>query len=83
VDDPLGHAGLPGGSAGTAVLKNSVFICDVATTGPAVHAFHVALHLGLAALLSGSGTVFLGLGLIAHRRARRNATAGTPTVEGI
>jgi len=51
------------------------FICDVATVGAGVHALHVALHLGLAGVVSVGGALFLGLGFRAHRRARREAAA--------
>lgn len=49
-----------------------MFLCDIATVGPTVHAWHVALHLGLASLVSVGGSLFLGLGVAAHRRARRD-----------
>jgi ABC-type branched-subunit amino acid transport system permease subunit len=55
-----------------------VFICDVATVGATVHAWHVALHLGLVGLVSVGGGFFLTLGAIAHRRALR---ARQPTSE--
>jgi hypothetical protein len=48
-----------------------VFICDIATVGATVHAWHVALHLGLVGVISVGGGVFLTLGAVAHRRARR------------
>jgi ABC-type branched-subunit amino acid transport system permease subunit len=52
-----------------------MLICDVASVGATVHAWHVALHLGLAGVVSLGGSVFLGLGFIAHRRARRSRAA--------
>ncbi len=48
-----------------------MLICDIATVGPAVHAWHLALHLGLATLVSTGGAMFLGLGVRAHRRTMR------------
>jgi ABC-type branched-subunit amino acid transport system permease subunit len=51
-----------------------MFVCDIATVGATVHAWHVAIHLGLAGLVSFGGGVFLTLGAIAHRRARRAAS---------
>ena len=48
-----------------------MFICDIQTVGAATHWFHVALHFGLAGLVSVGGSTFLGLGVIAHRRARK------------
>ena len=58
-----------------------MLICDIATVGPTVHAWHVALHLGLATVISFGGSVFLGLGFVAHRRTRRRlAELGIRTV---
>lgn len=48
-----------------------MFLCDIATVGATVHAWHVALHVGLVGLVSVGGGVFLTLGAVAHRRARR------------
>ncbi len=48
-----------------------MFVCDIATVGATVHAWHVALHLALVGVVSVGGGVFLTLGAIAHRRARR------------
>jgi hypothetical protein len=52
-----------------------VLICDIATVGATVHYTHVALHLGLAAIVSLGGGVFLGLGIVASLRARRERKA--------
>ena len=46
-------------------------ICDIATVGATVHYTHLALHLGLAGVVSLGGGVFLGLGIVASIRARR------------
>ena len=51
------------------------FLCDIATVGPTTHYLHVALHLGLAGVVSLGGGVFLTLGLVARRRATRAAAA--------
>jgi ABC-type branched-subunit amino acid transport system permease subunit len=48
-----------------------MFICDISTVGAGVHAWHLALHVGLAGFVSLGGGIFLTLGAIAHRRARR------------
>ena len=48
-----------------------MFNCDISTVGAAVHAWHVALHLGLAGIVSAGGSVFLALGFVARRRAQR------------
>jgi len=53
------------------------FLCDIATVGATTHYLHVALHLGLAGLVSFGGGVFLTLGLVARRRAAR-ATVAPP-----
>ena len=45
-----------------------MLICDIATVGPAVHAWHLALHLGLATVVSMGGALFLAIGVRAHRR---------------
>jgi hypothetical protein len=50
-------------------------ICDIATVGATVHYTHLALHLGLAAIVSLGGGVFLGLGIVASLRARRERRA--------
>ena len=58
-----------------------MLVCDIATVGPTAHAWHVALHLGLTTVISLGGSVFLGLGFAAHRRARRRlAELGIRTV---
>jgi hypothetical protein len=49
-----------------------MLICDIAAVGPAVHAWHVALHMGLATVVSLGGGLFLGLGVRAHRRTMRD-----------
>ena len=48
-----------------------MLICDVSTVGATVHAWHLAIHLGLATVVSLGGSLFLGLGIVAHRRTRR------------
>ena len=53
-----------------------MFICDVATVGATVHAWHVALHLGLLGLVTGGGGMFLTLGALATRRVRRRVVQG-------
>jgi ABC-type branched-subunit amino acid transport system permease subunit len=51
-----------------------MFLCDIDTVGATVHAWHLVLHVGLAGIVSLGGSVFLGLGIVAHRRtARLNA----------
>ena len=50
-------------------------ICDVATVGAMVHYTHVALHFGLAGIVSLGGGMFLGLGILASLRARRERRA--------
>jgi hypothetical protein len=57
-----------------------MFVCDIPNATAAVQAFHIALHVGLAAVVSTSGAMFLALGAIAHRRARR-AARGMRVVE--
>jgi hypothetical protein len=52
-----------------------VLICDIATVGATVHYAHLALHLGLAAIVSLGGGLFLGLGIVASLRARRERRA--------
>jgi hypothetical protein len=47
-----------------------MFDCDIATVGATVHAVHVALHLGLAGVVSLGGSVFLFLGMRARARVR-------------
>jgi hypothetical protein len=47
-----------------------MFVCDIATVGVTAHAVHVALHLGLAGVISLGGSVLLVLGARARRRAR-------------
>jgi ABC-type branched-subunit amino acid transport system permease subunit len=47
------------------------FICEIATVGASAHATHL-LHLGLAGIVSLGGGIFLGLGVVASRRARRD-----------
>ena len=56
-------------------------ICDIATVGATVHYTHLALHLGLAAIVSLGGVVFLGLGIVASLRARRQRQ-GVPAEAG-
>jgi hypothetical protein len=51
------------------------FLCDIATVGATTHYLHVALHLGLAAVVSIGGGVFLTLGFVARRRTLRAAAA--------
>ena len=51
------------------------FLCDIATVGATTHSLHVALHLGLAGVVSLGGGVFLTLGFVARRRALRAAPA--------
>ena len=46
-------------------------MCDVSSVGTTVHYTQVALHLGLTAVISLGGGVFLGLGIISSVRARR------------
>lgn len=58
-----------------------MFLCDIATVGPTVHAWHVALHVGLIALVSTGGGAFLTLGALAHRRARVAGRAPRPGPE--
>jgi hypothetical protein len=53
------------------------FLCDIATVGATTHYLHVALHLGLAGVVSLGGAVFLTLGFVARRRATRAATAAS------
>ncbi len=48
-----------------------MLICDIAAVGPAVHAWHLALHLGLATVVSVGGSIFLALGVRSHRRTMR------------
>ena len=48
-----------------------MFICDISTVGATVHAWHLALHMGLATIVSLGGVSFLGLGFRAHRRTMR------------
>jgi len=48
-----------------------MFVCDIATVGASVHAWHLAIHVGLAGIVSAGGSVFLAWGFIARRRARR------------
>jgi hypothetical protein len=55
------------------------FLCDIATVGATTHHLHVALHLGLAAVVSLGGGVFLALGFVARRRATRSAAAAAPS----
>ena len=45
------------------------FLCDIAQVGAATHYLHVALHLGLAGIVSIGGGAFLALGFRARRRA--------------
>jgi hypothetical protein len=59
-----------------------MFLCDVATVGPMVHALHLALHVGLAGVVSLGGSLFLGAGLLSFRRARR-APRDTPADAGV
>ena len=56
-----------------------MFICDIASVGPAVHAWHLALHMGLATVVSLGGTIFLGLGITAHRRTMRRLAVESGT----
>lgn len=44
------------------------WVCDIPGASAATSAMHVALHVGLAALVVGAGLVFLGLALVAYRR---------------
>lgn len=55
-----------------------MFICDIATVGATVHTWHIALHLGLAAVVSLGGATFLGLGVRAHRRTMRLLSVELP-----
>jgi hypothetical protein len=55
-----------------------MLICDIATVGPAVHAWHVALHMGLATVVSLGGAMFLGLGVRAHRRTMKELGLESP-----
>ena len=48
-----------------------MLICDIASVGATVHTWHVALHLGLATVVSLGGGTFLALGVRAHRRTMR------------
>ena len=50
-------------------------ICDIATVGATVHYTHLALHVGLAGIVSLGGGTFLGLGIVASLRARRERLA--------
>ena len=52
-------------------------ICDIATVGATVHYTHLALHLGLAGIVSFGGGIFLGLGIWANLRARRERRSRT------
>lgn len=52
-----------------------MFICDINVVGATTHYLHVALHLGLAGIVTVGGSVFLTLGVVAHRRALRAAAA--------
>ena len=53
------------------------FLCDIATVGATTHYLHVALHLGLAGVVSLGGGIFLTLGFVARRRDSRAARAAT------
>ena len=46
-------------------------ICDISTVGVTVHYTHLALHVGLAGIISLGGGIFLGLGIVSSLRARR------------
>jgi hypothetical protein len=52
-----------------------MLLCDIEAVGASTHYLHLALHLGLASLVSVGGGVFLTLGVVAHRRAIRAAAA--------
>jgi len=47
-----------------------VLVCEIGDVGLATHAWHVALHVGLAALVSSVGSGFLAAGLVIHVRRR-------------
>lgn len=49
-----------------------MFTCDIATVGASVHAWHVALHVALATIVSLGGFVFLAVGVRTHRRVMRS-----------
>ena len=60
-----------------------MLICDIATVGATTHYLHVALHLGLASVLSLGGGIFLALGVRASRRSQREqAIAGPEPARG-
>lgn len=57
-------------------------ICDIATVGATVHYTHLALHFGLAGIVSLGGGVFLGLGIVASLRARQEQLALQAEAQG-
>ena len=60
-----------------------MLICDIATVGATTHYLHLALHVGLASVVTLGGGIFLALGARANRRSRRErATAGSEPSRG-